>query len=85
MFNLFTITSHVICQRGLVHKRLVFKNGQDILDIQCINIFMSCLGTNSCKVVYDYYLDRKLLESTSEADLNTFVTESIKASDQVMT
>jgi len=40
-------------------------------------------GTNSCKVVYDYYLDRQLLESTSEADLHTFVTESIKASDQV--
>ena len=41
------------------------------------------VGANSCTVVYDYFLENEMINNMSDADLQLFITESLKASDQV--
>jgi len=40
-------------------------------------------GANSCTVVYDYFLENEMVNNMSETDLQLFISESLKASDQV--
>lgn len=40
-------------------------------------------GPNSCTVVYDYYLDNQQLSSFNQEQLDLFIQDSLRASDQV--